>query len=1293
EGNPLWLGSIKSNIGHAQSAAGMASVIKMVMAMRHGVLPRTLHVDEPSPHIDWASGAVELLTENRPWPRTARPRRAGVSSFGVSGTNAHVLLEGAPERQYAPAEEQPARTAPAYLPWLLSARSEDALRAQAGRLHALLARDPALSVEGVALSLATTRTALSHRAVVLAPDADGFAHALAALAQGRREDTVALGTAEPGGIAFLFTGQGAQRAGMGRDLYEAFPVFAQALDAVLERLDGRLERPLRDVLFGDGEWIDQTVYTQAGLFALEVALFRLLESWGVTPDFLLGHSIGELAAAHVAGVLSLDDACTLVAARGRLMQALPPGGAMLAVEGEESEVVEVLASYEGRVSIAAVNGPTSVVVSGDADAVAELESTWREAGRRVKRLTVSHAFHSPRMDAMLDEFAAVARKVTFHAPQLPIVSNATGKLADADRIQTPEYWVRHVREAVRFADGIRYLHAQGVTRLLELGPDGVLSAMAQQSIDVTAIPVLRGDRDEVRTLFTALATVHVHGAGVDWAAVLAPYSGRKVALPTYPFQRRRFWLATDAMTAETGGRTGAGPTVVDSAEAAFWAAVESEDLASVASTLKIGLGEGPGDGAGLSSVLPALSAWRRERQDLTAVDAWRYRVTWTSVTPAPEVSAPGTWIAVTSAEHGPDAGSGVVAALREHGGRVFEVTVGADADRATLTGLLKETADRAGGDVTGVLSLLASTATPAATTSVLTTATPLDRSLLLVQALGDAALGAPLWCLTSGAVAVGPAEAPTSPDSAQLWGLGRVVALEHPDRWGGLVDVPAALDGRTAARLVAVLTAGTGEDQVAVRDAGVFARRLEHAAPAEATAQDAPWRPGGTVLITGGTGGLGGQVARRLAARGAVHLVLTSRRGPDAPGATELVAELRGLGVEVTVVACDVSDRDALAGVLARHPVTAVIHTAGATGSTPLAELTADELAGTLRAKVAGARNLHELLAGADLDAFVLFSSIAGVWGSGGQAAYAASNAYLDALAAQRRAEGLPATSVAWGPWADAGMATSEEAAAYLRRRGLGALEPRLGIRAFELAVAAQDPCVTVADVDWERFFPLFTSARPSPFLGELPEARALTAPPGTHAGTAHAGTRSPGADGGRGLTEQGQRLASATGAARERMLLELVRGEAASVLGHDSAAALPATVAFSDLGLDSLTAVEIRNRLTEATGLAQPSTLVFDYPTPAALAAYLSTELGGEGDADSAAEPEDDARIRRTLASLPLSRLREAGVLDVLLQLAEAADPRTEQDLETDPESIDDIDGMDVDALIETALGNNTDF
>ncbi|MEV5887717.1 beta-ketoacyl synthase N-terminal-like domain-containing protein, partial [Streptomyces sp. NPDC052020] len=557
--SPLWLGSVKSNIGHTQGAAGVAGIIKMIMAMRHGVLPRTLHVDEPSGHIDWTSGALRLLTEDVPWD-AGRPRRAGVSSFGISGTNAHVIIEQpSPEHDHERAASPDGGPAPdALVPWVVSGHGEDGLRAQAARLAAYVTEHGALSPVDIGWSLATRRGTLERRATVLGADT---AELLAGL------ESVAAGTTDAaartsGKTAFLFTGQGAQRPGMGRELYDTYPAYRRAWDEIRGHLDTLLERPLNDVLFAaegtaEAALLDHTAYAQPGLFAVEVSLYRLLESWGVRPDVVMGHSIGEIAAAHVAGVLSLPDACALVAARGRLMQALPAGGAMIAVQASEEEVLPLLADAPGA-GLAAVNGPGAVVLSGPEAAVTQVAERLRAEGRKTSRLNVSHAFHSALMEPMLDDFRRVLDGLTFAEPRLTVVSNVTGDVAAGEDLRTAEYWLRHVSRAVRFADGVRTAVDRGVTRFVEVGPDGVLTGLARTCLEETegaerpermarfvCVPLLRKGRPEARGLLTGLGRLYASGGEVAWPAVFDGTGARPVDLPTYAFQRQSFWEQTE----------------------------------------------------------------------------------------------------------------------------------------------------------------------------------------------------------------------------------------------------------------------------------------------------------------------------------------------------------------------------------------------------------------------------------------------------------------------------------------------------------------------------------------------------------------------------------------------------------------------------------------------------------------------------------------------------------------------------------------------------------------------------
>ncbi|MGH3169639.1 MAG: acyltransferase domain-containing protein, partial [Trebonia sp.] len=569
-GGPLYIGSVKSNIGHTQMAAGVAGVIKMVQAMRHGILPQTLHAGHPTSRVDWSSAGVRVLTEPLPWPVTGRPRRAGVSSFGISGTNAHIILEQADLEQAGAAGPEPVAGRPAgdhALPWVLSGTSEDAVRAQAGRLHALVAGDPDLRPADVGRSLVTTRTRFAHSAVVVGTGRAGLLAGLRALSAGRAGPAIVTGERRPAaGLALLFSGQGSQRPGMGAGLRDRFPVFASAIEDVCQRLDPYLDVPLREVMLpGSGgrgaDLLAQTEYTQPALFAFHIAAYRLAEAFGLVPDYLLGHSIGELSAAHIAGVLDLDDACALVAARGRLMQSAPSGGAMIAIEAAEDEVAASLADHGQRAGVAAVNAPGSTVVSGDADIVRDVGEYWRRRGRRIRRLDVSHAFHSQHMAGVLDDFRSVAAQLAYREPAIPVISNVTGQAATAGQLASPDYWARHIRAPVRFADGVRALRAHGVTAYLEVSPTPVLVAPVEQTLgDGSGIVTVtsRPGQDEAEALLTALARFDTRAHRLDWTPALPGVT--TTDLPTYAFQHRPYWLGTPAAAADAAslGQDGAG---------------------------------------------------------------------------------------------------------------------------------------------------------------------------------------------------------------------------------------------------------------------------------------------------------------------------------------------------------------------------------------------------------------------------------------------------------------------------------------------------------------------------------------------------------------------------------------------------------------------------------------------------------------------------------------------------------------------------------------------------------------
>ncbi|MFC7895134.1 SDR family NAD(P)-dependent oxidoreductase [Streptomyces sp. NPDC057381] len=1406
---PLLLGSLKSNIGHTQAAAGVGGVIKMIMAMRHGVLPRTLHVDRPSTHVDWSAGAVELLTEAREWTtETDRPRRAGVSSFGISGTNAHLILEQAPETpgvseapeasetperetpetRETPGHDRPRAYAPAVVPWVLSARSGQALREQARRLRDHVTARPDLPLADVGHALVTTRPLFEHRQVVIGADRETLLAALTSVAAGEEPGSAAVrGLARPvGKTVFVFPGQGAQWLAMGRELWETSPVFAGQLRACAEALEPWVSWSLVDTVCAgpDSADLEDIDVVQPVLFAVMVSLARVWQSLGVTPDVVIGHSQGEIAAAHVAGALTLEDAAKIVALRSRLLATLAGQGSMAGILLPEQRVRELLAGQESRVGIAAVNGPGSTTVSGETRAVEELVAACQAEGARARLIKSSVPGHSPLMDRFAERLPRELGTITPAPTPVEIFSTVTGAPIDPLALDAA-YWFRNLREPVQFAPAMRRLvEREPDSAVVELSPHPLLVMNIQEIFDTTpgatglVVGSLRRDEGGLARLYQSAAEAFVAGTPVAWhAASPGGGDGRWAELPTYAFQRQRYWLNTPLETthgttsdhplldavvdlpADTGhgGVAGGGrlslerhpwlaehtvhgthlvPATVP-AELAAWAAHRAGFDAVGELTLETPLvlprtaereirvvldGTGTvsvhsrGDGetrwtrhavgtAGDAPAQEGLDAWpppgatrvafEEEYARLSALGfhhgplfrglkaVWSREDTLfaevelppagtgqegfrihpallhTALLPAGlgrivDASRPEGWLPhrATGIRLGTARPGALRVRLEPAGENTLSVTLAdqhgtpvggiasltlrpADVEQLTALGFDHQDAlfrpdwepvPAPAGATTDAFAVLGTPAFPAPDAPVFTDLdalaadapvpplviaavdradpddgdTPAAVERALHRVLGwtrgwlsdDRFAESRLVVVTRGAF---PDDRTPRPDpaAAAVWGFVRSAQTENPGRFT-LVDT----DDRPASSALLPAAAATGEEQLRLRSGTPAAPRL---ARVGAGSPEGPAVGSGTVLITGGTSGLGAMLARHLVDRhGARRLLLTSRRGPAAPEAAGLAAELTEAGAHVDVAACDVTSRDSVAALLAavpdEHPLTAVVHCAGVLDDGVVEALTEDRLDAVLAPKVRGAWHLHELTRHLDLSAFVLFSSVASVLGTAGQANYAAANAFLNGLADVRRADGLPATALCWGLWAErsemsAGLDATD--LGRLQRQGVLPMSSREGLALFDAAVSVDDQPVLVparlnltAPRGGRRGSPLLRGLTGTPAAAGVPQDP-------------------EGPDG--SLAEQ---LASLPPADAEAALLDAVRAQTATVLGHADPARITPAVAFRELGIDSLTALELRNKLAAATGLKLPATLVFDHPSPGVLARFLTERI-----------------------------------------------------------------------------------
>ena len=1184
-GRPCWIGAVKSNLGHLEGAAGIAGLIKVVLALRHRAVPPVVHFSKLNTHIAVDGRSFPVPTRMEPWAAEG-PLTAGVSSFGWSGTNAHVIVEEAPARA------ERAGTADAVLLLPLSARSPEALAAQADRFRAFVAGGAGgATMEAVCRTAALRRTHHEHRAAVVGDSFADLESGLASLAAGESSWLVPVGRIRPGrkpSVVFAFTGQGPQWRGMGVDLLGRVAAATEILercDAVVREIAGW---SLLDALRAEASRLDHTEIAQPAIFAVQAAVAGTLRSWGVEPACVIGHSLGEIAAAWYAGALSLEDAVRVAVNRGRLMERATGGGRMVSIERSVDDIRAVLNDWRG-LSIGAVNGPHSTVLSGETEAVDAAVARLTAAGAEARYLPVQYAFHSDQMTAPAKELESALAGLTPRAASVRMISSVTGAPCTGIDLAA-SYWRRNVRETVRFADAIAAVAADAPV-FVEIGPHPALRHAIAASAAAAGDPVvthsLHRGRDGYAALRAVVGSLHAAGCAVDWAR-LNPGRAEPVSLPTYPWQRERFWLDHVRPYTDT-----------------------------------------PAAAAAIAAPEPAAA-------DLQYAPEWVREADVPS--PPADLGAPGTWLLLADRRGVAArlqvaleaAGHKVVSHYAPSGG---EGTDPRDVD--AVADLCRRTVGAAALPMRGVVHLWTLDAPVSADLDAdalaAVSADGCGTVLGVIKAIASVGTAPPFWLVTRGAQAIGNTPAI---EQAAVWGLARTLAIEHPATPCLVVDVPAD-DREAVAGLLGELAASPRtEREVAIRHGGRFVHRLTRASSGDA---DLSLRADATYLVTGGLGALGLQTADWLVSRGARHLVLTGRSAPGDAAAAAL-ARLRAAGAAVETMRADVSRRPDVDRVFAAIaasgvPLKGIVHSAGVLDDGVALQQTWERLRTVFAPKIAGAWNLHLASAALPLDFFVLYSSLASVLGSAGQANYAAGNAFGDALAHLRRAQGLPGLSAGWGTWGGSGMAASLNEAD--RRRladaGFAAMDPAAAFAALAQAIASGRPHVAIMAVDWARYTRYRGHALP--FLSGVDGTASAAAAPHVPALVAA--------------------LQAAAPERRAAVVLQHVRRDVLAVLGLAGAQRLDDEQGLRDAGLDSLMALELKNRLQASVGRPLPSTIAFDYPTTAALAAFVGEVLGAApataaaapaaaaaaSDLDALSEDEAAALLMEELAELNRSR------------------------------------------------------